>query len=191
MRAVATAKRRSEARVIRAHRRHQVGQAMVEFALTTPVLLLLLAASIDFGMGYSARLEVANAARVGARWASLHSGDVNSGWSPITSPADNTIEGQVLYSGDTRNIVNNNAHIVIKYFVWTPGTTTTTYCGKYDQPTNLFVSANGYTQAQCVAVGNVVQVAVYYDYPLLTPLFASLYGKTISIGSNASFVIQS
>jgi Flp pilus assembly protein TadG len=174
-----------------ARRRRQDGQALVEFAITVPFLLLLLAAAIDFGMGFSARLEVANAARVGARWASLHSGDVNSGWSNVAVPADNTIQGQVIYAGDTRNIINDNAHIVIKYYIWTSGTTTTTYCGKYDQPTNTFVGVGAYTKSQCVAVGNVVQVTVYYDYPLLTPLFASLYGNTISIGSQASFVIQS
>ncbi len=169
----------------------QRGQSLVEFAITAPFLLLLLAAAIDFGMGYSARLEVANAARVGARWASLHSGDVNSGWSSVAQPAENTIEGQVIYAGDTRQIVNDNSHIQIKYYAWTPGTTTTTYCGKYSQATNAFVASGTYTQAQCVAVDNIVQVTVYYDYPLLTPLFVSLYGQTISIGSSASFVIQS
>lgn len=159
--------------------------------MTLPFLLLLLAAAIDFGMGYSARLEVANAARVGARWASLHSGDVNSGWSAIATPAENTIQGQVIYAGDTRQIINDNSHIAIKYYKWTTGTTTTTYCGRYDQPSNAFVAATGYTQATCVVVGSVVQVTVKYDYPLLTPIFASLYGQTLSIGSSAAFVIQS
>lgn len=172
-------------------RRNQRGQSLIEFAITVPFLLLLLAAAIDFGMGFSSRLEVANAARVGARWASLHSGDVNAGWSNIATPDDNTIQGQVLYAGDTRKILNDNAHIVIKYFVWTSSTNTTTYCGKYDQVSNAFVGAGTYTQPQCVAVGNIVQLSVYYDYPLLTPLFASMYGKTLSIGSAASFVIQS
>jgi len=172
-------------------RRRQRGQAIVEFSITVPFLLLLLAAAIDFGMGYSARLEVANAARVGARWASLHSGDVNSGWSANATPAENTIQGQVIYGGDTRQILNDNNHIQVKYYAWTVGTTSTTYCGHYDQSTNTFVTANSYTQAQCVAVGNVVQVTVKYDYPLLTPVFTSLYGQTISIGSSAAFVIQS
>ena len=177
-------------------RRRQRAQALVEFAITSPFLLLLLAGSIDFGMGYSARLEIANAARVGARWASLHSGDVHSGWSASASPAENTIQGQIIYAGDTRAIVNDDSHIVIKYYQWQQGTTTTTYCGKYSQASDGFVGAaksggGTYTQSQCVAVGNVVQVSVYYDYPVLTPLFNMLYGPTLSIGSQGSFVIQS
>jgi Flp pilus assembly protein TadG len=167
---------------------------MVEFALVAPILLLLLGATIDFGLAYSKRLEVANAARVGARWASLHSGDFNQGWSSSATPADNTIQGQVLYSGDTLSVINNSSHIQIKYFVWTPGTTTTIFCGRYDQPTNAFVGApkagsGTYALTECVAVGNIVQVTVLYDYPPLTPFISQF--ATFPVGSSASFVIQS
>lgn len=163
-------------------------------------LLLLLAGAIDFGMSYSDRLEVANAARVGARWASLHSGDYHHGWTNASNPAENTIPGQVLYAGDTRQLLNDDTHIVIQYYYWTPGTTTTTACGHYDQSLdNLstggsndgFVAANSYTESQCIAVGNVAQVSVKYDYPVLTPIFATFFASTFPIVSNASFVIQS
>ncbi|HVB77667.1 MAG TPA: TadE family protein [Candidatus Nitrosotalea sp.] len=177
-------------------RRRQRGQSLVEFAITAPILLLLLAGAIDFGNGYTVRLQVANAARVGARWASLHSGDVNQGWSSSSAPAENTIEGQVIYAGDTLSVINDDSHIQIYYYIWTQGTTTTTYCGRYSEATNSFVGGSisgggSYTLSQCVAVDNIVQVTVYYDYPVLTPLFSSLFGPTISVGSQASFVIQS
>ncbi len=160
-------------------------------------LLLLLAGAIDFGMSYSNRLEVANAARVGARWASLHSGDVKHGWTNLSNPAENTIPGQVLYAGDTRQLLNDKNHLIIQYYYWTQGSTTTTYCGRYDQSQDNgstndgFVAAGGYTEAQCIAVNNVVQVVVNYDYPVLTPIFATFFSQTFTVQSKASFVIQS
>ncbi len=159
-------------------------------------LLLLLAGAIDFGMSYADRLEVANAARVGARWASLHSGDVKHGWTNVSNPAENTIPGQVLYAGDTRQLINDTNHLIIQYYYWTPGSTTTTYCGRYDQSQDSgandgFVAAGGFTESQCIAVGNVAQVIVSYDYPVLTPIFATFFSQTITVQSKASFVIQS
>ncbi len=173
------------------------GQALVEFAISSMFLLLLLAGAIDFGMSYADRLEVANAARVGARWASLHSGDVNHGWTNASNPAENTIPGQILYAGDTRQILNDRNHVIIQYYNWTSSTTTTTYCGRYDQALDNgttndgFVAANGYTEGQCIAVGNVAQVTVKYDYPVVTPIFATFFGQTVGVLSKASFVIQS
>jgi Flp pilus assembly protein TadG len=175
----------------------QRGQALVEFAISSTFLLLLLAGAIDFGMSYADRLEVANAARVGARWASLHSGDVKHGWANVSNPAENTIPGQVLYAGDTRQLLNDRNHLIIQYYYWTQGSATTTACGKYDQSLDNgttndgFVSVNGYTESQCIAVGNVAQVIVNYDYPVLTPIFATFFSPTISVQSRASFVIQS
>ena len=160
-------------------------------------LMLLLAGAIDFGMSYADRLEVANAARVGARWASIHAGDPHHSWTNASNPGENTAPGQVIYAGDTRQLLNDKNHLIIQYYYWDPTSTTTTYCGRYDQTVDNggsndgFVAANGYTEAQCVAVGNIVQVAIYYDYPVLTPVFAAFFAQTISVGSKASFVIQS
>lgn len=181
-------------------KRPQRGQALVEFAISSLFLLLLLAGAIDFGMSYADRLEVANAARVGARWASLHSGDYHHGWTSLSNPAENTIPGQILYAGDTRSLINDDQHVIISYYYWNPTSTVTTACGYYDQALdNLssggtndgFVAQNSYTETQCVAVNNVAQVTVRYDYPVLTPLFATFFGQTYRVVSKASFVIQS
>jgi Flp pilus assembly protein TadG len=43
------------------------GQSLVEFALTLPLLLLLLLGMIDLGMGYRTYIVLTNAAREGAR----------------------------------------------------------------------------------------------------------------------------
>ena len=48
------------------------GQAMVEFALVLPVLLVLLCGIIDFGWLYYNQITLNNAAREGARYAVIH-----------------------------------------------------------------------------------------------------------------------
>jgi Flp pilus assembly protein TadG len=49
----------------------QQGQSLVEAAVVIPILLLLLAAAIDFGRAFDAFIVLTNAAREGARFGSL------------------------------------------------------------------------------------------------------------------------
>lgn len=48
------------------------GQALVEFALILPILLLLIIAVIDFGWLFMARIRVTNAAREAVRYYAVH-----------------------------------------------------------------------------------------------------------------------
>lgn len=48
------------------------GQAMVELALVLPILILVFCGIIDFGWAYINKISVNNAAREGARYASIH-----------------------------------------------------------------------------------------------------------------------
>ncbi|MGD8903756.1 MAG: pilus assembly protein [Anaerolineae bacterium] len=48
------------------------GQSLVETAIVFPILLLLLAAVIDFGRAFDAYIVLTNAAREGARWGSVN-----------------------------------------------------------------------------------------------------------------------
>lgn len=57
-------------------RRGERGQSLVEFALTLPLLLLLLLGTIDLGMGFRTYIALTNAAREGVRWISLNPSDV-------------------------------------------------------------------------------------------------------------------
>ncbi len=52
--------------------RSENGVAAVEFALVVPVLVLLLAGAISFGVAFRMKMEVGNAARAGAAYASAH-----------------------------------------------------------------------------------------------------------------------
>lgn len=51
--------------------KHQRGQSLVELALVLPVFAVILLAIIDFGMALHASVQVANAAREGARLGSV------------------------------------------------------------------------------------------------------------------------
>ncbi len=53
-------------------RRRGRGQSLVEVALVLPVLIVLLAAVIDLGRVLDASIVLSNAARVGARFGSIH-----------------------------------------------------------------------------------------------------------------------
>ena len=60
-------------------RRRSRGQALVELALVTPVLLLLLLGAVDLGRLFYARISVNNAAREGAMAAAQAPGSFSSG----------------------------------------------------------------------------------------------------------------
>lgn len=72
---------------IDAHPSHNTsaGQGLVEFALTLPILILILVGVLDLGRLSFAAMTVTNAAREGARYGAANPGD-NSG---ITSRAQN------------------------------------------------------------------------------------------------------
>lgn len=53
-------------------KKSQCGQAMVEFALALPILLILVGGIIDFGWLYYNKIALNNAAREGARYAAIH-----------------------------------------------------------------------------------------------------------------------
>lgn len=52
--------------------RSEKGQSMVEFALLLPILILILLMIIEGGLIFGGYLELQNAARDGARYASVH-----------------------------------------------------------------------------------------------------------------------
>jgi len=65
------------------------GTAMLEMALVLPFLLLLLFGVAELGLGLSRAQAVANAAREGARQASLYRGNCNAG--EVESRARNAV----------------------------------------------------------------------------------------------------
>jgi Flp pilus assembly protein TadG len=160
----------------------QHGQALVELALASVVLLLMLLAIVDFGLLFSDRLAMSNAARGGARWASKHP----TSWSSATTPDSNTIEGQVQAAGGVVSVPNDDAHLAITYYDVASGTPV--LCGSYSASSDSFVAATGYTQSTCVVPGTMVQVTITYNYPLLTPMLSRLYPGGVTVSATAAFV---
>jgi len=66
-------------------RRSEGGQALVEFALTLPILLLLMIGAIDVGRGFQAYVSLGNAVREAAREAALHGAEASIQWGPAAN----------------------------------------------------------------------------------------------------------
>lgn len=71
--------------MVRSHRYRQLhaegGAAAVEFAIIVPVLLLIVAGIVDFGRAFFTEIQLANAAREGARAAvvsTISAGDIKT-----------------------------------------------------------------------------------------------------------------
>jgi Flp pilus assembly protein TadG len=73
---------------VRAMRKNHKGSAMLEFALSMPILMLFLFGTADFGRLFYYSIEVANAAAAGAVYGSLNSGNMTD-TSGISSAAKN------------------------------------------------------------------------------------------------------
>ena len=68
------------------------GQAMVEFALVLPILLLFIAGILDFGWIYHNQLSANNASREAARYISIHYYSDNMNSTTATTKATNMIK---------------------------------------------------------------------------------------------------
>ena len=113
-------------------RRREHGQALVEFALVLPILLMLLCGIIDFGWVYYNQMALSNAAREGARYAVIHYGQgtdwkaqaqsrmlsnlvgIESATAFVTDPVDQQITAEVtadakLLTGFTSTILGKRS----------------------------------------------------------------------------------
>lgn len=88
-----------------------VGQALVEFALIIPVLLILIVGLFDVARAVEQENTLAYAARYGARYAIVHGSTSSSPIGPCSSCSDATITSEV-----TRNAVSvTNITVTIDY----------------------------------------------------------------------------
>src|SRR5687767_3574299 len=78
-------------RLLRWARRHERGQAVVEFALIVPLLALLTMGVVDFGRIFYSYETLANAAREGARYCALHPGNASGTQSRVNGEVDGTV----------------------------------------------------------------------------------------------------
>jgi Flp pilus assembly protein TadG len=157
---------------------------MVELAISSIFLLLLVMGIIDFGFLYGDKIAIENAVRAGARYGSMHA----TSWSNAASPDLSTIQGQTLQAGGVSSIPNQDGKLTVSYYD-TSGASAV-YCGKYVATSNSFSAASGYTQSTCVVDGNLVQVQIDYSYPVLTPLISAYFSPTIHVSAVSAFAVQ-
>ncbi len=67
------------------------GQSLVEFAVSLPILLLLIVGTVDLGRLYFAYMSVTNAARQGARWGAAYPSDCIGIQNKAKDEVDNVI----------------------------------------------------------------------------------------------------
>ena len=137
-------------------RKVQRGQALVEFSLVFPLLVLFAVAMIDMGRAVWAYTQITNAARQGARVAAVNQVGTSSECDasrPIEDPANAhwTIVGCAIVAGGPLGL--NTSNISVSY---APPPSTTVTCS----PT--------------LHIGCIASVTVTYAYAPATPILSAI-----------------
>ena len=131
------------------------GQSLVELALSLLILLMMLAAAVDFGMALYSYVTIRDAAQEGALYASIDPTNVAEITSRIqssaSSPIDMATELEETGEGVTVIVITGGSEI----------------------------AAGSATASQaCEGNGAVVRVEVRYRYKLVMPLLPDMLGQT-------------
>lgn len=144
------------------------GQALVEFALVLPIMLLLLLMAVDFGRLFTTYVAVNNAAREGAFYAAEHAADT-----PFDSTAYNDgVETTALQEVNVQAQGGEGTLIV--------------------SPPLCFPSGGGGNIACDVAAtqtsgtGNHVRVSVSQPFSFLTPFAGEIFGGQLTLAADAT-----
>jgi Flp pilus assembly protein TadG len=147
----------------RANTRRQRGQSLIEFAITLPILVLLLLGTVDFGMGIFSYSMLRDAAQEGAFYGSFN--------------PQNTVE----IENRARNISPRSEDEIFS----SPIKLRDTDEIKVDVQI-LGEACQGATNG----VANTIQVDVTYRYPILMPFIGQLIGsETIPLKGTATNII--
>jgi Flp pilus assembly protein TadG len=159
------------------------GQALVEFALVSMLMLVFVLGVIDFGYLFAGRVSAYEATRVAARYAAVHP----TSWSSAAAPGGNTIEGNLILTSVPAKVPNDDAHLTISYLV--PGVGAAALCGTWSATAGAFQPQAGYTQATCVVSGRLVRIQATYLYSFITPFLKSTFGS-MTIKTDASALVE-
>src|ERR1700731_148361 len=98
------------------------GQALIEMALITPLLLFILLGIVDLGRAYYQYTVMTNAVREGARYVAANWSNSPGGASATNSNAAtapfNPVQGRMQYVGNTAGMtfVNDGVHMQVIYY---------------------------------------------------------------------------
>jgi len=169
---------------------HQRGQSLVEFALSSVVLLLLVGGLVDIGRGIYLSEILANAAREGARHGSWF--DAPHQTTPYLDDADvkasvdqqltvASLPASILKSGVCPSVADGNAYHNPPYAN-----------GAYPTTANepwLYICYNNSAGPPSPGGGQDLNVIVLYTYSPLTPLISGQFG-TFHLAANEHLTVQ-
>ena len=185
-------------------RRKQRGQSLVEFAISSTVLLLLAMGLIDLSRAFYFSVAMQGAARDGARHAAwfdtarranlyLQDSEIQSTVQQALSGAGFT-NAQVTFIATNGCLVPTDANTSgdkpypQSFYPTTPQTVYVYAC--YTTPTGTtYGSLLNPPQDNSWRLGDI-NVMVLMDFQLITPFIQGIFGNTIDIAYNAHFTIQ-
>jgi hypothetical protein len=165
-------------------RRALRGQAATEFALVSLPLFLVFFGIIDFGILYENRLSLDAGTRAAARFGAVQPGSFTN----ANPAAANTIEGRLQQTSGTGGIPNDDAHIVITY--WVNGSGSPTQCAKYIASSNSVTYYGGYNKSTCLIVDNIIQVQTTHNHKFITPILGQMFSSGVPISTTATALIE-
>ncbi len=155
------------------HRSGESGQAVVEFALFLPIILLLLFGAVNVSILFNSITSQDGAVRDAGRYASINP----TSFSTHSPPDANSIEG-IAYAEDTSLTADA---ITINYYYPDGG-----LCGTY-------TASGGFVgdQTDCTQPGYFVQVVGKVTYtPAIINVFSGIGSGGLPISTSYEFVIQ-
>lgn len=141
-------------------RRHSRGQALVEFALLAPVLLVLVGVGVDAGRMFFSWIAVVNAAREGAAYAAGNPTDTEGIRTRIAQEADGQSQG---------------------------GEGLLAFTAICHDPSRTEISCS--IAAGGNATGNTVTVQATRPFSFLTPVVGSMFGDLFSLRGSATAAV--
>jgi len=136
------------------------GQSLVEFAVVLPIFLLILCGIFDFGFALYSRMSVINAAREGARAASV---------APDHTTIDSTATSRAVAAAQSSGLTVTNSDVTVT-------------CVATASPS----SCNFNTQTGAVA-GDSLRVTIDYSYKSFFPF---LFGQSFDLSSSVQMVVE-
>lgn len=159
-------------RIRRSFRAGQRGQALVEFALVLPLVLLLVVAIADFGIAYQHSVQLTNGVREGARYGSLFPQRVDN----AANPDPENIKYRVKREANGFPLIDANIQVFYEE-------------ANINPPPAHDASAAG--SAVYAVSGNAVRVEATTQYMPVTPLANLLFpGGTVTLRATAVMRIE-